>query len=205
MTNPQSQPLQLYQPFHILVIFSLYSPILLATFITSTSFLFQNVKGFIYLSYLLACCLLRNYIYYINGAMAVQSNDTICNSVQYSKYGNANFSAFVFAFSIMYLSLPMFANNSPNYWLFTVLLIYFFADTFIKYSKGCILNISDFIINTLFGAISASGIIAVMYMGGSSKYLFFNEVSSDKDVCYKPTNQTFKCAVYKNGELVGSI
>lgn len=205
MNNQLSQPLQIYQPFHILIYFSVYSPILLATIITTTSFIFQNVKGLIYLAFLISCCLLRSYMYFISGSAPVVNDGSICNSVQYSKYGNSNFSAFVFAFSIMYLSLPMFVNKSPNYWLFTALLVYFSIDTFIKYYKGCIFKASDFIVNTLFGLISSTLIIVFMYIGGSSKYLFFNEVSSDKEVCYKPTNQTFKCQVYKNGELVGNI
>ena len=43
-----------------------------------------------------------------------------------------------------------------------------------------------------------------MYSYGASKYLFFNEVSSDKEMCSMPTKQKFKCAVYKNGELIGN-
>jgi hypothetical protein len=44
-----------------------------------------------------------------------------------------------------------------------------------------------------------------MYTGGSGKYLFFNEVSSNKDICYQPSEQTFKCSLYKNGELISGI
>jgi len=44
-----------------------------------------------------------------------------------------------------------------------------------------------------------------MYAGGSGKFLFFNEVSSTMDKCSMPNNQTFKCSVYKNGELIGSV
>jgi hypothetical protein len=63
----------------------------------------------------------------------------------------------------------------------------------------------DLFINILLGFVSSALIVTFMYAGGSSKYLFFNEVASNKTVCYKPDNQTFKCAVYKNGELVGNI
>jgi len=37
----------------------------------------------------------------------------------------------------------------------------------------------------------------------SSQYMFFNE-RSNRMICSMPKNQTFKCSVYKNGELVGS-
>jgi hypothetical protein len=44
-----------------------------------------------------------------------------------------------------------------------------------------------------------------MSWGGSSKFLFFNEESSNKEFCTQPSTQTFKCKVYKDGQLVGSI
>jgi len=39
---------------------------------------------------------------------------------------------------------------------------------------------------------------------GLSNLLFFNDYSSNKEICTMPKKQTFKCAVYKNGELIGS-
>ena len=60
-------------------------------------------------------------------------------------------------------------------------------------------------LNILLGISSAALIVVLMYVGGSGKYLFFNEVSSNKDVCYKPKEQTFKCDVFKDGTLVGNI
>jgi hypothetical protein len=52
---------------------------------------------------------------------------------------------------------------------------------------------------------SSALIVTLMYAGGSGKYLFFNEVSSNKEVCYQPSKQTFKCQMYKDGELVGQL
>lgn len=198
-------PLKIFQPFNSLVYFAVYSPIILASIITSMSFIFQNFKGLIYLLFLIGCCFIRSYIYSINGAKLIESDGTICTSVQYSQYGNSSFSAFVFAFTIMYLCLPMFSNGAPNFWVFACLIVYFFIDIFIKIYKKCVVKISDLLLNVLLGLASSALIVTLMYAGGSSKYLFFNEVASNKEVCYKPDNQTFKCSVYKNGELVGDI
>jgi hypothetical protein len=141
----------------------------------------------------------------MNGAKPATNDGTICTSVQYSKYGNATFSAFVFAFTIMYLSLPMFTNEAPNYWIFTTLLVYFFTDMFIKVYKNCVINTGDLFLNVLLGIASAALIVTLMYSGGSGKFLFFNEVSSNKEICYQPKEQTFKCNVYKDGTLVSTI
>ena len=201
----QDSPLQLFQPMNIIVFLSFFSPIILATSITSMSFIFQNFKGLIYLGFLIACCVVRNYVYMVAGGAPVVNDKTICTSIQYSKYGNPTFSAFVFAFTIMYLSLPMFSNGAPNFWVFISLIAYFFIDMFIKLYKKCVIQTGDLFLNVLLGVASAALIVTLMYSGGSGKYLFFNEVSSNKEVCYQPKNQTFKCSVYKNGELIGSV
>lgn len=201
----QDTPLQLFQPMNIVVFLSFFSPIILAVSITSLSFIFQNFKGLIYLGFLIAICVVRNYFYMMSGSEPILNDKTICTSVQYSKYGNPTFSAFVFAFTIMYLSMPMFSNGAPNLWVFTSLVAYGCVDIFIKIYKNCIAKMSDLFLNVLMGLVSGAVIVSLMYVGGSGKFLFFNEISSNKDICYKPTEQTFKCSVFKNGELVGNI
>jgi hypothetical protein len=99
----------------------------------------------------------------------------------------------------------MFSNGAPNFWVFSSLIVYFLIDVFIKLYKKCLVKMGDLLLNILLGFASSALIVTLMYAGGSSKYLFFNEVASNKEVCYKPDNQTFKCAVYKNGELVGDL
>jgi hypothetical protein len=198
-------PLQLFQPMNIIVFISFFSPIILAITITSMSFIFQNFKGLIYLGFLIGCCVVREYVYIMSKASPIVNDGTICTSIQYSKYGNPTFSAFVFAFTIMYLSLPMFSNGAVNYWVFISLISYFLIDMFIKLYKKCVIKTGDLFLNVLLGLSSSALIVTLMYVGGSGKYLFFNEVSSNKDICYKPEEQTFKCSVYKNGELISSI
>ena len=198
-------PLQLFQPMNIIVFLSFFSPIILATSITSMSFIFQNFKGLIYLGFLIGCCVVRSYIYMMSGASPIINDRTICTSIQYSKYGNPTFSAFVFAFTIAYLSIPMFSNGSVNFWVFISLVTYFFLDVFIKVYKNCVFKMSDLFLNILLGLASASLIVTLMYAGGSGKYLFFNEMSSDKEMCYQPSKQTFKCSVFKDGQLVSEL
>ncbi len=198
-------PLQLFQPMNLVMFMVLFSPVILAAGVTSMSFIYQNFKGLIYLGFLIGCCFVRSYIYMNAGANPITNDRTICTSVQYSKYGNPTFSAFVFAFTIMYLSIPMFSNSSVNYWVFVTLIIYFFLDVFVKLYKKCIVQMGDLFLNVLLGAASAALIVTLMYTGGSGKYLFFNEMSSDKEMCYQPSKQTFKCSLYNNGEMVSEL
>jgi len=200
-----NSPLLIYQPFNLIIWLSFYSPVILAVVMVVLSFIFQNYKGFIFLGFLIGVSVLRNFIYMFNGSSITQNDKTICTTIQYSKYGNSTFSAFVFAFTIMYLCIPMFSNGSVNYWIFSGLIVYFFSDLFIKIYKGCIIKISELFLNVLAGLASSALIVILMYAGGSSKFLFFNETQSNKEVCSMPKNQTFKCNVYKNGELIGNL
>jgi hypothetical protein len=204
-TGGLQTPLILFQPFNIIVFLSFYSPIIIAISVLGMSFVFQNFKGFIYLGFLLGCCVVREYVYKMSGSNPIINDRTICTSIQYSKYGNPTFSAFVFSFTLMYLCLPMFSNDAVNFWIFSIILIYFLLDMFIKIYKGCIVKTSELFLNVLLGLTSSALLVSLMYAGGSSKYLFFNEVSSTKEICSQPSEQTFKCQVYKDGTLVGSL
>jgi hypothetical protein len=205
MGGVSDSPLKIIQPMNIFVFITFFSPIILAISITSLSFIFQNFKGLIYLGFLIGCCVVRNFVYMMSGAAPLVNDNTICSSVQYSKYGNPTFSSFVFAFTIMYFSIPMFSNGSINYWVFTSLVTYFLSDMFIKIYKNCIIKMGDLLLNILLGSASAALIVSLMYAGGSGKYLFFNEVSSNKDICYQPSKQTFKCKMFKDGELISEM
>ena len=198
-------PLLFFQPFNIVVWMSFFSPIILSIVMLSLSFVFQNFKGFIFLGYLLGVCLIRNYVYMLNGAPEMPSGNSICSSIQYSKYGNPTFSAFVFAFTIMYISFPMFSNGEVNFWIFGGLLAYFFLDMFIKVYKKCVVKTGDLFLNVLLGLASSALIVTLMYAGGSSKFLFFTETSSTKEVCSVPSKQTFRCSLLQGGELISSM
>lgn len=210
--------LLLYQPMNIIVFLIFNSPLILATGVTGMSFIYQNPNGFIYLGFLLVACIIRNFSYAylveipspkkIGGDIQMtggSENSNICGAITYSPYGNPTFSSFVFAFTIMYLSLPMFSYGAPNYWVFSSLVTYFLIDMFLKIYKGCIVNYGDLFLNVLLGTAFAAAFVTAMYAGGSSKYLLFNEVASNREICTQPKKQTFKCNLYKNGELVSAL
>lgn len=205
MSDLKNTPLKIFQPFNIIVSMTFFSPLIVTILITSLSFIFQNFKGIIYLGFLIGFCLLREGIYYVNKSEQLTQDGSICDTIQYSKYGNSSFSSFVFAFTITYLSVPMFLNGTANLWIFSALLCYMFIDIYIKIYKKCIIYTSDLFLNVCAGLFCGYLIISLMSWGGSSKFLFFNEESSNKEVCTQPSTQTFKCKVYKDGELVGSI
>jgi hypothetical protein len=196
----------MYQPYNIAVLMTFYSPLIITILILSMSFIFQNLKGIGFLIWLLVFSWLRQLIYELTGSQPMQMTNTarnLCEMVQYSKYGNTTFSSFFISFSLVYLCAAMFINRQVNYWLFSAFLFYFFVDVFIRYSSGCFMGLSGVFMDTVYGLTCGILSVMTMYLIKCQNQLFFNEISSGKDVCTMPSKQTFKCNVYKNGELVG--
>ena len=206
--NIQKNPFQLYltKPINIMVFLSFLSPAILSIVIISMSFIFQNFKGIIFFLFLLGSAILRELIFRISGMFDVyQNDDSICTAVTFTGIGYNTFSVFVASFVLMYLCLPMFLNDTINWWVFSGLVFYICMDIGVKCLQGCIVmseNGVQMFLDLLVGLGLASVWIAAMSAGGSGKYLFFNEVASDGQRCSMPKKQQFKCSVYKNGELV---
>ena len=77
----------------------------------------------------------------------------------------------------------------------------------IKVSNSCINSqkaASFFIGDVIGGGGLGAAVATLMYSSSLQKYLFINTGGSTKEVCSMPSKQTFKCSVYKNGELVKS-
>jgi len=198
--------LDVFKPISFIMTFTFLSPLIIVVSLVGMSFLFQNFKGFIYLGFLIAACLIRSFLFQSNDNYKDKGLPPQCNTIHYTNVGNNTFSIFVMTFTFFYLCFPMFVNNSINWWLVASLLFYMVLDGGVKFYTGCLKN-SNFqiMMDILLGFTLGALIVSSMYFGGSGKYLFFNEVSTDKEVCSVSKNNTFKCSVYKNGELLGTM
>lgn len=193
-------------PYNVAVILTFYSPIVLSILIVSISFIFQNFNGLGFLFWIIVFSFLRSILLRMVGFKPSVGGETICDTIQYSEYGNSTFSMFFIAFTCVYLLAPMIINNDINYFILAGGLFYYLLDVGIRYSSGCLVNsLLDVFFNTILGIASGMFSIGSMYLSNNQQYLFFNQVSSTKDVCTMPSKQTFKCRVFKNGELIGSI
>jgi len=194
MTNPGT----------IATIFMSYAPFLIIFFVFGTTFIFQNYSGAVYLMFMLAASVLRAMV--INNTEAANrapAQNPNCNVIYWGP-GTYGYSTFALTFTTAYIGLPMFANSEVNYLIVASLIFYTLVDAFMKATMGCLTKPEDFFANGLCGLFLGILIPGLMYAGGSSKYLLFNELSSNKEVCSMPSKQKFKCSVYKNGELVSS-
>lgn len=205
-------PLKLYEPMNFIVFISMYSPIILSLVMIIMSFATKSWKGLIFAGFLLSCSSLRSFLYFLFDKRPYLADPSkyVCDAVQYTRFGYDNnlFSQFVFAFTIAYISIPMFVNNQVNAYVFAGLLGYCLLDLFIRMGKKCISSYLELALNILGGAFLSGLIVTLMNAGGSGNYLFYNNSNDDGDdtgngtKCSMASNQTFKCRVYKNGELI---
>ena len=222
MPTETNGPTNVFRLRYILTFLSVLSPIILPFSIVGLSFVFQNTKGLIYFGFLVAASILRflvlnnaNYKKSISVVSTKNSNGVYeqvpvpqkCNEIEFGPSGDSHFSFFVFVFTLIYVFAPMFMYHSYNFTLFTGVIAYSVLDIVVKNRLlGCV-TVNGLLWNALTGFILGASFVAVMMLANtnSRSYLFFNELSADKEVCSVAKNQTFKCSVYKNGELIGNV
>jgi hypothetical protein len=116
---------------------------------------------------------------------------------------NETLGAYVISYTMWYICLPMFLINDINWGLFSFFLLTLILNLVIN--KECIKNC----VSTVVTNVIASGLLGTLFSLGVYTYAnslsLINESSSSSEVCSAPSKQTFKCKVYKNGELVNEV
>jgi hypothetical protein len=187
------------------------SPIIIAIIFTSFSFIFQNWSGAIYLGYLLAAVVIRFFIINANEIwnQTYDFRATSVDKVACEKNGiSIGFSTFVFMFTFWYAFIPMFIFNDLNMYILISFILYFIFDLLYKSNdrisyngingeEECI-NFGPLIGANFFGGGILGTIFCIIMMSTESgKYLFFNEISTSKEMCSVKKEQSFKCKVNK--------
>ena len=200
-TSISGTPFVMSQPINLFSFLSMFSPIILAAVFLSATFFYQNAKGLVYVLVLVIAVTLRSFILQAGGSEENQGGN--CGFVKYTNYGNATFTIFVFAFTIFYMFIPMYQSNNTNFLLITFLLVYLCIDIGIKIIQGCLKMPDD--TGSLIGNFVGGGLVAALFviLLPIGKYLFYSDnTPQDGTKCSMPKKQSFKCQVYRNGELV---
>ena len=185
---------------------SMLSPVILASFLLLLSLFNQNIKGLVYLGGLLmslaAAVPLRNMIQHPVSLKA----SPLCSLGPLegvTGYDVPPLSSVAISFTFMYLFLPMKSSHQMNYGLITGLAALFATDAFTKVRFECTPPLGP-LVGAGFGAASALLWYTAFHASGYPSLLYFDEVGSNRVFCKKPSKQSFKCQVYKNGELVAA-
>ena len=168
-------------------------PIIVPLYILVASVVGQTFKGLIYIAYLVAANVLRVGLYYLMDG-TLKSNGFFCSS-----------GSFILTFTLGYVcSLMIIKPQTANALFFSMLATAVAIDLAVKSKLNCPIYNREMFLNGLFGLSLGIGIGYLMYIGGAIQYLFLHELSS-KEFCSMPSQQKFKCVVYKNGEILKTI
>lgn len=185
---------------------SLLAPVLLVFFFIMLSILNQDIKGLIYVAGLLLATALNIPIMNLMESRIPNNALLTCSLIELpliTDYNSPSLSSLIIAFTFAYLYLPMRANNQMNYSVIVTLLSLFAMDAVTKITGNCT-DIGGTVLGALVGTLFGTCWYTLLYAVDAGHLLYFEELSSNNVVCTMPSKQTFKCSVYKNGQLISS-
>lgn len=191
---------------NILELFSLISPFLLGFFLVLSSLFNQNLKGLVYLAGILIAVIINIFLMNQIASPKLEGSALSCDFISLPFMGQFNSPAptsLFIAFTIAYLVLPMKYNNQMNYVVLSALLCLLVLDGVTKVNKRCTTT-GGTVLGTLVGLVLGATWYTLFHMSGYDSLLYFDELQSNNVVCSRPAKQSFKCSVYKNGELISS-
>jgi hypothetical protein len=117
-------------------------------------------------------------------------------------YNAPSLSSAILSFSSTYLIYPMVINNQHNFSLLVFLIAITGINVVTEYYQKCS-DIMGLVLGLLVGMLFGLLYYSLLYISTSSKFVYFADTISNNVQCSKPTNQQFKCQVYRNGEVIG--
>ena len=191
---------------NVLQFFSFISPTLLVFFMFMSSLFNQNLKGIVYISGLIICSIINIVFMNLVGSGRDENEAFSCSIFDIplvSQFNSPYPSCMIIAFTIAYLALPMKYNKQMNYIVLAFLMSLLVVDMLTKVQNKCT-TYPGSVMGALVGFIFGTLWYIIFHGLGFDSLLYFDELRSDNVICSRPTKQTFKCSVYKNGELISS-
>ena len=191
---------------NVLQFFSFISPTLLIFFLFMSSLFNQNLKGLVYIAGVLIASIINIFFMNLVGSGSDPDEAFSCSLFDIphvSQFNSPYPSSVLIAFTLAYLILPMKYNNQMNYAVLAFLLCLLGIDVLTKVQNKCT-TYAGAILGGLIGFLLGTVWYIIFHVTGYDSLLYFDELRSDSVVCSRPSKQTFKCSVYKNGELISN-
>ncbi len=142
------------------------------------------------------------------GQFNMASADNICRftSLGYDDlYSFPVYSSAILAYIITYIMVPMLTHHEPNIALIIFLLFLYFLNAACRRYHKCNGLIDIFASTVIGGLMGWFQYLLINMSENPSQYLFLDDFTSNKESCSRPSNKVFKCAVYKNGQLIKNL
>lgn len=189
------------------------TPLFIVSFLFMASVLNQNVKGLVYLGGIVIVILITIGLKYAIGATHSSLIDTKSmwgwpgeGGAGFIKQNSIpDFGSMILSFTMMYITLPMAYKAASLNVLLIIIMLFFIVSNAVVRVQGKKNDIIGIIIGNLVGAALGVGYFFAFWASNNKNLLFNNGVSSNNVSCDRPSKQTFKCAVYKNGQIVKNL
>ncbi len=183
------------------------SPIILTWFLAAASIFNQDVKGVIYLAGLLIAICVNVLVSNMIKSKQFPERNAVCeifNLPFTSNYNSPSINSMIISFTAAYLIGPMAENNQMNYGIVAFIAVILIVDGITKVSNFCT-PVAGVVLGSILGGLLGYMWYALFKATGNESLLYFNETLSNSAVCSVPKKQTFKCSVFKNGQLVDTL
>jgi len=193
----------------IFELIAMVSPVMIVFFIVMISIFNQNVKGIVYLGGMLLAMLANILVVKSFGRDHNPNSNPNPTCAVFDWPGfiqnrSSSINCLVIAFTAIYISAPMFIEGgSVNISVIISMTLFYLIDVILNMTKGCTTP-GGIIIGTFIGLFFGAAWFAI-FNSSNKNLLFFNELIGDKYYCDTPSKQTFKCKVFKNGEVIGTV
>jgi hypothetical protein len=188
----------------------LMAPLLLTFFVVASSLFNTDLKGIVYLGGLLCASVIN--LFFMNSIKSTRSidADVMCELWNidllkgWNDYNSPALGSMYMGFTFIYLFLPMLAHKQVNYAMIATILFLFGLNASVNLGNKC--NKMDGIfLGVLSGILLGMCWYGMFHAAGYDSLLYYPEMQSNNVICKKPSKQTFKCNVYKNGEIVSTM
>jgi hypothetical protein len=166
----------------------------------------QDLKGLLYLGGLLIATIINVLFMNIFKTPKLPNEAFSCNLIDLpflTEYNNPLQSSLVISFTALYLIMPMIYNSQMNLPVVISLFAIFLLDGYVKISDYCS-GFLGILMGGIIGGILGLVWYTIFHSSGNDSLLYFDELASNNVICKRPSKQTFKCSVYKNGELISN-
>jgi len=190
---------------NLFLFLSYISPFLLAfTFIFIGFINSEPLKPLIYLGALLSTMALVVFFLKFDNTNKPSMNP-MCGIFKFmdDEYYRPTISSYFITFTLFYSLIPMIFSGNANYYLIALMLFLLVGDIVTKFSFGCV-NLTGIFL-AIITAVLLGSMTSYSIMSMNEDLIFFGENSSNKVSCGRPSSKTFKCSVYKNGQLLKTL
>lgn len=191
---------------NIMQLFSALAPVFISFFLVMLSIFNQNVKGIIFIAGAVLATVFNILLMNLIKSPISPEASQICNLIEFpliTRYNSPAATSLFISFTMAYLFMPMYTNDQMNYPVIASLLVLLAVDTITRLNNKCS-TLGGSLLGGLVGIILGILWYSMFHLIGYDDLLYFDELDSNRVLCKKPSKQTFKCSVYKNGQLMSS-